>query len=173
MFRLRWLVSALAVVMAASPLIAGSVVEAKKAGVKVYEKPSKKAKILLKLKKGDRLDSKDRKGMYWKVRTKDGTEGFVSVMKVKRKSVESDDQLASALRKAVQDKADDDSSNARARSAVMGVRGLDESKDIEFIGNVKPNLRSVFKMESLVVSSGELEKLEGEIFSEIEGKMKK
>lgn len=172
MFRIIGLVLTTILILHARPLNAKSMVEAKSSDVKVYAKPEKNAQVIKELQKGDVLESEDRKGMYWKVKLDDGSPGFVSVMQVKRKSVESDDKLASELRKAVQEQANSSDSSIRTRSAVMGVRGLDESKDIDFIGNVKPNLRSVYNMENMAVEKKELEKLEEQVFAEIENKIK-
>lgn len=159
--------------MVAVDAFAKSVVEAKKKGVKVYAKADKKSDVISKMKKGEQLPASDRSGMYWQVTLSSGETGFVSVLKVKRKSIE-DDGLASALRKAVQkERHTGDAQNARARSAVMGVRGLDESKDLDFVGNVKPNLRMVYTMENFVVSNQQIENLGEKVFGEVEKRVKR
>ncbi|NRA45057.1 MAG: hypothetical protein HRU09_08905 [Oligoflexales bacterium] len=110
----------------------------KKAGVKVYESASRKATVLRELSKSDSIEELGRSGMFWKVKLKDGNQGFVSVMKVKRKPSKKSGEFSTALRKAIQQgRAPDDASNIRNRSAVMGVRGLDESDETAFAGNVR------------------------------------
>ena len=111
-------------------LFASTNLEAKKNGVKVYTDASKKSKVIKKLKKGDGLVAKGRKGMYWEL---EGGDGFVSVMKVKRKK-SSDGGVSNAMRKLVKQGRDaEDPGNSRARSGVMGVRGLDESGDTQLL----------------------------------------
>lgn len=147
----------------------GLTVAAKKDGVKVFEKASKKAPVMLELKKGESLESEGRKGMYWKVSTK-GKLGFVSVMKVKRKKGKPS-KLTNALKSVVKQGRDNDDAVAqRSRSAVMGVRGLDESSDAAFAGNVKPNLRLVFMMEDMAVTDSQIENIENLVMGEIEAK---
>ena len=159
-------------------LISGSVlastVVAKKSGVKVKSE-TKGGKVLLKMEKGQSLESLARKGMYWKVKLDSGDIGYVSVLKVKRKSGSSKG-LAKAIRAAAKEGRDsdgDDSLNVRSRSAVMGVRGLDESEETAYAGNVKPNLRMVYSMEDRVVSGSSIGKLENLVMQEVNARFKK
>ena len=69
-------------------------------------------------------------------------------MKVTKISESSQSGLSNILRQAVQERVADGVSNSRQRSTVMGVRGLDESDEMAFAGNVKPNLRMVYNLES-------------------------
>lgn len=144
-------------------------VAAKKDGVPVTAEAKKDAAVLVELKKGEVLEAGDREGMFWKVKTKDGKAGFVSVMLVQRQAGE-DSNLASALRdealKARQN--NDGSDSTRARSAVMGVRGLDESKDTAMAGNIRPDLRAVYRMEDRVVANARVDRLEQLVLKEIE-----
>jgi hypothetical protein len=144
-------------------------VAAKKDGVPVTADAKKDAAVLMELKKGEVLEAGDREGMFWKVKTKDGRTGFVSVMLVQRQAGE-DSNLASALRdealKARQN--NDGSDSTRARSAVMGVRGLDESKDTAMAGNIRPDLRAVYRMEDRVVADNRVDRLEQLVLKEIE-----
>jgi hypothetical protein len=144
-------------------------VAAKKDGVPITAEAKKDAAVLMELKKGEVLEAGDREGMFWKVKTKDGKAGYVSVMLVQRQAGE-DSNLASALRdealKARQN--NDGSDSTRARSAVMGVRGLDESKDTAMAGNIRPDLRAVYRMEDRVVASNRVDRLENLILKEIE-----
>ena len=143
-------------------------IEAKKDGVKVLKEAKRSATTLMTLKKGEALESISRKGLYWKVKTPKG-EGFVSVMKVKR-NASSGGGLSKAIRLATKDGRDsgENMANARSRSAVMGVRGLDENDDTAMIGNMKPNLRMVFAMEDRHVSPKKINALGDKILKEVE-----
>lgn len=146
-------------------------VEAKKDGVKVLDAPSTSGNVVATLNKGDTAESEDRQGMYWAVKV-NGKPGFVSVMAVNRKQGEPS-SLSNAIKTAVkQGRSDDDPASARGRSAVMGVRGLDDSDETAFAGNVKPNLRMVFQMEDLQVEPKKVEALGELVFAEIEKKAK-
>ena len=146
-------------------------VAAKKDGVKVYSKASKKSDVLKTLKKGEDIETKERKGMYWQVAVSSSQKGYVSVLKVK-KTEKSASVLGAALKSAVeQGRDEDDSSNVRARSAVMGVRGLDETNSTANAGNVKPNLRMVYAMEDITLSAKDLDSLGDSVFAEIEKKV--
>lgn len=150
----------------ATSAFAGQAVEAKKNGTKVFSEASKKSSVLKTLKKGEQLDTLERKGMYWKV-SLSGKEAFVSVFNVKK--ITSNSAISEALKDAVkQGREEGDGANMRARSAVMGVRGLDESESSAFAGNVKPNLRMVYAMEDLLVTSDEIQSLESSVFAESE-----
>ena len=65
---------------------------------------------------------------------------------------------------------ENDAANARQRSTVMGVRGLDENEETAFAGNVKPNLRMVYAMEDIVVKADEIDQIGDLVFKEIEKK---
>ena len=141
---------------------------AKRAKVKVKSKP-KGGSVVTVLKKGEEVESLGRKGMYWKVKVAGGKIGYVSVTKVKRQAGGSKG-LAKAIRAAAKDGRDksDEVVSARSRSAVMGVRGLDESDETAFAGNVKPNLRMVYKMEDRATSFKKIDKLGDMVMGEVE-----
>lgn len=147
----------------------GSMVAAKKNGVKVRATSTRSGKILQTLQKGDSLEAIERKGMYWKVKTTDGTTGFVSVLKVKRRASGSN-SLSRAIKKAAIEgrEEEDQIASGRARSAVMGVRGLSENDETAMAGNVKPNLRMVYMMEDRRISSKKVRALERSVMSEVE-----
>lgn len=149
--------------------LAAAPVAAKKDGVQVTAEAKKDAAVITQLKKGETLEAQDREGMFWKVQTKDGKKGYVSVMNVQRQSGD-DAGLANALREeALKARQDSDGSNAtRARSAVMGVRGLDESKDTATAGNIRPDLRAVYRMEDREVVAQRIDQLGDLINKEIE-----
>jgi len=160
---------ALAVLWLLPTLMQAAPVAAKRDGVAVTAEAKKDSAVIMELKKGDVLEAGDREGMFWKVITKDGKKGFISVMAVQRQGGE-DSGLASALRdedlKARQ--TNDGSDSTRARSAVMGVRGLDESKDTAMAGNIRPDLRAVYRMEDRTVLANRLDRLENLVTKEIE-----
>ena len=91
------------------------------------------------------MEASGRKGMYWKVKV--GKEqGFVSVLTMKRMA--SKKNLSDVIRKAARDSREKgENASIRSRSAVMGVRGLDASDQVAAAGNVKPDLRAVYRME--------------------------
>lgn len=151
-----------------------SAVAAKKDGVKIYAKASKKASVLLTLSKGQAVTAKERKGMYWSVKLPDGRDGYVSVLKVKRKAGGASSSLAKALRSAVKEGRDEDEQvNTRRRSAVMGVRGLAASDDTSTAGNMRPNLRAVYAMEDMKVQKNEIAWLQDRVMSEVELRAKR
>jgi len=158
----------LAVSSLALPVYAASV-EAKKDGVQVLAAPQNKAEVLSTLNKGDAVTAKERKGMYWEV-DMGGKTGYVSVLAVAHKPGDGG-SLSKAIRNAVsKDRPTDQTANARARSAVMGVRGLDESGQTAFAGNVKPNLRLVYGMEDRQVSRDAIENIEKSVMTEVAAK---
>lgn len=149
-------------------------VEAKKDGVTVHATPDKAGQVIATLKSGQSVTANERKGMYWEVKTDDGKSGYVSVMTVKHKPGDGASNLGAAIRDAVKDgRSTSDAANARSRSAVMGVRGLDESDETSFAGSVKPNLRAVYMMEDFSMQPGSVEGLGEEVFAEISRKAEK
>lgn len=133
-------------------------VEAKQDGVKILKEAAKDGAELGALKKGQAVEALDRKGMFWRVKF-NGQEGFVSFMQVNRKTGESS-ALANAIGQAAKESRDmDNVKGARSRSAVMGVRGLDESSETSSAGNVSPNLRLVYAMEDRVLSKKKVDTL--------------
>lgn len=153
----------------ASSALAGDV-EAKKNGVKIYSEASKKSSVVKTLKKGETVEFVERKGMYWQVKA-NGGKAFVSVMDVK-KAPESNSNLSDAIRSVVKDgRSTDDVAGQRSRSAVMGVRGLDEDDTVSFAGDTRPNLRSVYAMEDFTVGQAKVDKLGELVFAELEQNM--
>lgn len=144
----------------------------KKKSAKVYEKAKKSSTVIATLKKDDVLTSSGRKGMYWKVKTSSGADGFVSIMKVKRQASKGN-KVTSVLRKAAEEsRANGANESIRSRSAVMGVRGLDASEQVAFAGNMKPDFRLVYRMEDRQVSDTQVEKIANAVEAEIESKLK-
>jgi hypothetical protein len=148
---------------------------AKKDGVKVLAEASKSASVVSTLKKGDSVKSINRKGMFWEVELAGGKKGFVAVLDVSRQAGSSDNSLAKAIRSAAQEGRSQDSSvdQARSRTAVMGVRGLDENEETSFAGNVKPNLRRVYMMEDRIVEQKALDDLASLVAKEMEARAEK
>lgn len=131
-------------------------IEAKKDGVEVYAAADKASAVLSKLKKGEAIASGERSGMYWQVKLADGKKGFVSVLAVKIKA-DSNDGLSGALRDAVKaGRTTNEQNGTRARSAVMGVRGLDDN-NTAMAGSVRPNLRAVYAMEDYSIPQAKLD----------------
>jgi ssDNA-binding replication factor A large subunit len=93
-------------------------------------------------------------------------------MNVTRKSG-SDGNLTKKIQAVVMQGREDDIGNQRTRSAVMGVRGLDESGDTAFAGNVRPNMRLVYMMEDLKVDNKKVEALGDLVYAEISQKLKR
>ncbi len=142
---------------------------AKKDGVSVLAQAKRDAAVLKELKQGETVEASDREGMYWKVKLPDGKEGFVSALQIERKA-QDDSGIQSALRKsalAARSSADEGSAS-RARSSVMGVRGLDESKDLSQAGNLRPDYRSVYLMEDRVIAPKRVQKLGQDVLEEVE-----
>jgi hypothetical protein len=145
----------------------GDTLSAKKDGVEVLADPQKGSNVLKTLKAGETLEASERKGMFWEVKVGGGT-GYVSVLNMKREAG-GDGKLNDALRAAVTE-GRDSGDNSRARSAVMGVRGLDASDETAFAGNVKPNLTLVFQMEDFYIPKQDLERHSELVMKEVEKK---
>ncbi len=147
-----------------------AVVRAKQDHVKIYEKASKTAVITGELQRGNTLPAHNRTGMFWEVESTSSKIAYVSVLSVQYESDgKSSEGLSSALHNAIQKtREEDESAQVRARTSVMGVRGLDESKDSEFAGNVRPNLRMVYEMEDRIVAPASLSKLAQDVTTEVE-----
>ena len=144
-----------ALAVATTELQAGSL-EAKKDDVEVYSAPDKASSLVGKLKKGETVSSGDRNGMYWQVKLGSGGSGFVSVLSVKVKAESGG--LNDALRDAVQaGRAATPQDGGRARSSVMGVRGLDDTSETAYAGSVRPNLRLVYSMEDNEITSEKMD----------------
>ena len=166
LFQIRVLTILIAVGLG-STAIGASVTPKKKNDVDVFDAPKRKATKLGALKAGTAADAVERSGMYWKIKF-NGKIGFVSVMKVSREAG-SASSFAKAIRSAAQEsRGTDDVAGTRARSAVMGVRGLDESDEVSGAGNVQPSLPLVYAMEDLKISKRGIDRMGELVFSEIE-----
>jgi hypothetical protein len=162
---MRWIII-FVLAMFAQPTIADEVV-AKKAGVKVLDRAAKTAGTLKTLKKGEEVSAVERQGLYWVVKLPDGKTGYVSVLQVSRKSSEKS-KISNAIRRAVREERDTSgTSTARARSSVMGVRGLSSSDNTEFAGNARPDMEAVYAMEDRSYSEADYEKIGEAVFREI------
>lgn len=148
----------------------GAEVVAKKSGVVVYSGPTKTSPAVGTLNEGQSVQSGERKGLFWEVKTADGKAGFVSVMDVASKPGGASEGMAKAIRDVVKEgRESDEVANSRARSAVMGVRGLDETEEIAAAGNARPNLRMVYEMEDLTIDKQALKRQNDLVSQEIEG----
>jgi hypothetical protein len=161
-----------ALLLAAHTAVAAEV-EAKKDGVEIYADATNKSDVLGKMKTGESLKAGERKGMFWGVTTKDGKNGFVSILAVNHKA-DANSDLASAVKNVVNEgRTTDTSSESRARSAVMGVRGLAPDDNMANAANIRPNLRAVYKMEDYGVKDGRVKELGDQVFAEIATKASK
>ncbi len=147
----------------------GAKVSAKKDGTQVTSEPKKGSQVVKEIKKGETLEAGDRAGMFWKVKTSDGKEGYVSVMAVQREAG-ADNGIQSELHNAALKArtANESGESSRARSAVMGVRGLNENDQLAEVGSIRPDLRAVYHMEDRAVSQERIDKLESLVMKEVE-----
>lgn len=145
---------------------------AKRNGTKVTELPENGSNVIVSLSEGDIVQSIARKGMFWQVKTEDGREGYVAVTTVQRHTGDKS-TIANAMRRAVTEGREegDDVSRKRMRTAVMGVRGLDEDEDTASAGNVRPNMPLVYKMEDRWVEAQRVESLDERLQAEIVQRM--
>lgn len=148
-------------------------VTAKVDEVPVFKEASTQSQVMQKMKKGDKLSSKERKGMFWEVTLPGGGVGYVPFLKVQRNEDGDDSSLAKAIRNAAQSDRTTADTSARARSAVMGVRGLDEGEEIATASSARPNLRLVYRMEDRQIDDTRVSMLGDEIMKEIELKAQK
>lgn len=164
---------ALAWLLGFAPEALGAEVEAKKDGVEVYADATNKSAVVGTMKGGESLPAAERKGMFWQVQLAGGKTGFVSVLAVKHKP-DTNTDLAKAIKNVVKDgRQGDDANDSRARSAVMGVRGLASDDSAGNAGNVRPNLRAVYKMEDHVVTPKKVEQVGELVMQEIVAKAEK
>ena len=165
--RQLWLCCGLAICMLSGSSGYAAELVAKKDEVKVHSEKSTKSPVVATLKKGEVVSTIKRAGMLWKVETENGSEGFVKVFDVSIKASD-DNGLVDAMRDAARSDGDDMDSvkSNRSRSAVMGVRGLDESSKTSFAGNVKPNFELVDRMEGYRVEGAAIASLEERLLKE-------
>ncbi len=151
---------------ASTTLFAAKVVA--KNNTPITSEPKKDAVVLQELKQGEEVEVGERKGLFWEVKLASGQKGFVSFMAVKKKE-EGTGGISEALRTAAKETREKEESNgSRARTAVMGVRGLtDKDKLVSQAGSVKPDLRAVFQMEDTNVDKSKIEALENKVMGEI------
>lgn len=148
-----------------------ALVEAQKDNVEVYATADKSAAVITKLKKGDQITSGERSGMYWQVKTADGKAGFVSILAVKVKPGDKAG-LNEAMRDAVQaGRSQAAADGGRTRSAVMGVRGLDDTTETGMAASVRPNLHAVYAMEDFDLPRARVDAQSDLVLKEIESKM--
>lgn len=146
---------------------------AKQDGTQVTELPQNGSQVIAVLQAGEVVQSVARKGMFWQVKLQDGKLGYVSVTRVQRHRGEAA-SLSQAIRQAAVEgrEAGDDITTSRMRTAVMGVRGLDEDQDTAAAGNVKPNMDLVYRMEDRRVEQDRVGSLESRLQSEIEQRIR-
>lgn len=138
----------------------------------VTSEPQASSQVVATLRAGDQVQTIARRGMFWQVRTADGQEGFVAVTSLQRMSGNASN-ISQAIRQAAvenRDEADDITTN-RMRTSVMGVRGLDEDESTAAAGDVRPNMRMVYRMEDRWVEMQRLRSLEQHLHTEVEQRM--
>jgi hypothetical protein len=151
----------------------GGVTPKGKKEVKVLAEANKSAAQIASLKDGEEAEALERSGMFWKVKLK-GKTGFVSILDVTRSGEGTNSSFAKAIRNAAQEsRGQDENSGVRARSAVMGVRGLDESDKVGNAGSVQPNTQMVYSMEDLKISQKEIDRVGEMVFDEVETRAEK
>ena len=146
-----------------------SPVAAKKDGTQITAEPKRGAAVLKELRKGETIEAADRSGMFWKVKTAEGKEGYVSVMAVQRQAGEESGIQTALHEAAIKARSSSESGDTtRARSAVMGVRGLNENSELAEVGSLRPDLRSIYRMEDRSLSAKRVDKLEALVLREVE-----
>lgn len=139
----------------------------KKKSATVRQDPLQQGQVIGKYKKGEVLKALKRTGTYWQVAIQDGKIGYVSIFQVKRTNSHKT-SFAKALRKAVKsDRTTDAVNGVRARSSVMGVRGLSSSENTAFASNVRPNHMMVYEMEDTAINTKRLRRLEFSVQREL------
>lgn len=166
-WRFLWAIIA---VLGVAPVSLAAAVEAKKDGVEVYADATNKSAVIAKLKQGESVPAGERKGMFWQVTVAGGKSGFVSVLAVKH-TPDTNSDLAKAVKSVVNEgRKLDSNSEARARSAVMGVRGLREDDNMANASDIRPNLRAVYQLEDRQFNPKKVQQLGDKVMQEIEAK---
>lgn len=133
----------------------------------LLSKPRLKAEIRASLGKDTTLEGIEKSGLFWKVRTPDGAEGYVVVSKVHAPQ-SSAAKLKSAMRSVLSETQGSQTDNPRARSknAVMGIRGLSDGDDLSALNSLRPNLAELEHFESFTVQLDQVEVLQSNVLKE-------
>ena len=140
--------------------------------VDILASAARGADVIGKLAEGEVIEASERRGMFWQVSFQ-GKEGFISVMAVQRQASQSSSLQRAISEAAAESRDSDDVTNARSRSAVMGVRGLSDSGSVAEAGNVQPDVRRVFAMEDRQVNPEDVERLGELVFREVEHRVRR
>ena len=143
---------------ASTRILVPKIKKGKKLEVPILKEKKKKSEHYRKMKPEESLHAIKRKGMYWQVKFEDKL-AYVSVKLVKVKKSESNGIMNVITREVQKSRNENDPATARARSTVMGVRGLADSGKMQSAGNVRPNLRLVYAMESFLVPKKEIDSI--------------
>lgn len=152
---------------------AANVLVVKASGARLLDKPRLQARTLEIMKAGATLSGLERKGLFWKVRAKSGTVGFVVVTGVGGENDSMRQQVQGAMRsllttrRASDKRQEAESSRARATNAVMGIRGL-ESEDLSEVGLLRPNFGALQELEALEITPQHIESLASAVLAEAE-----
>jgi hypothetical protein len=142
---------------------------AKVANVSILSRPDPKGPVLAKLEAGAEVVGLQKKGLYWQVKTADGTTGFVMMTLLSTRSAAVGAQLSGAMRSLLTQKREGETeagtARARSKNAVMGIRGL-ASEDLSQVGNLRPNTQALEMLESWSVSAASVQELEAAVLAE-------
>ncbi|RYZ56382.1 MAG: hypothetical protein EOP07_12560 [Proteobacteria bacterium] len=97
---------------------------------------------------------------------KDGTQ----IISEPKKEAEAASGIQSALHDAAMKarNSTEGGETTRARSAVMGVRGLNENNELAEVGSLRPDLRAVYHMEDRALNNKRVDRLEALVLKEVE-----
>lgn len=136
----------------------------KKAGVSLRAQPAADAAVVKVLQGNERLKVTSKSGLYWAV-TLGGEKGFVLSSEVQPARSQDDSNVRSGFQSAVQGNKD---SPKRTRSAVMGIRGLDDAEEISNKAGDRNNPNATQKMENRPISKDSVNRLEDAVTKENE-----
>lgn len=154
-------------ILVSSPSLAAEVsLEVKKDKTNAYEQASASSNVVASFPKGELLQGVSRKGMFWQVELSASKQkAYVKALDVRKKLSE---QRIQAL---TSNQVDDSVDGSRARTAVMGVRGLDSSDTLSGASMAVPDMDRIRDLDRLQVSPDRLIDLELRIQREVEMRM--
>ena len=154
-------------ILASTRILVPKVKKGRSLEVPILKEKNRKSDEYRKMKTDESLIAVKRKGMYWQVKFEEKL-AYVSVKLVKVKKSESNGLMNVITREVQKSRNENDPATARARSTVMGVRGLADSGNMKFAGNVRPNLRLVYAMETFLVPKKDIDALSQMVEDEVD-----
>lgn len=136
----------------------------KKAGVSLRAKPTVDGPVVKVLQGNERLKVTSKSGLYWAV-TLGADKGFVLSSEVQPLRSNEESNVRSGFKSAIQG---NKGNQKRTRSAVMGIRGLDDAEEISNKSGDRNNPNATQKMESRPISKDSLNRLEESVNKENE-----